>query len=98
MFGWSIPDSDIQLLKYGLEEKLVVSELEIAAKQIRTSKAMIYAGFEAVSIPHYGVDISERTLDRYLENAIGQANGVIASWNLLFISEANLRRIGKLKT
>jgi hypothetical protein len=53
----------------------------------------IYPGIEAVRHPGFGIDIRKDTLDRYLENLPNWISGVIASWNLLYIPDENLRHL-----
>jgi hypothetical protein len=56
----------------------------------------VYAGIEAVSIPYFRIDVTPDALRRSLACLEGAAGGLIASWNLLHISEENLRLIGAL--
>ena len=54
----------------------------------------VLPGVEAVRIPAFGIDISEEMLGEALCRLEGRCAGFVASWNLLHIPEANLRRLG----
>ena len=94
LFPWNLPDSDVELLRHGLAESVISSELAaVNAAHVREA-TRVYAGLEAVSIPRFGIDITAEALRRSLAAVCPPAQGIIASWNLLHIPEANLRVLG----
>ncbi len=95
LFPWKLPDSDVELLRHGLPASIISSELAaVSAANVREA-TRVYAGLEAVSIPRFGIDITPEELRRSLAAVRPPARGVIASWNLLHIPEANLRVLGE---
>ena len=91
--GWDLPLSSEQLLKSGVPESILGGELEMIGDLPDSEEVRIYPGVEAVRHPGFGIDIRIETLDRYLENLPNWISGVIASWNLLYIPEENLRHL-----
>ncbi len=93
-FGWPLPGPSARLLAEGLPEHVLALELEAIGRLGLPPGVAVHAGIEAVRIPHFGIDITPRMIGRYLDEAAGRAEGLIASWNLLAIPAANLRRLG----
>jgi hypothetical protein len=93
--GWDLPLSSEQLLKSGVPESIVAGELDRIQDLLGSEGAHIYPGVEAVRHPGFGIDIRIETLDRYLENLPNWISGVIASWNLLYIPDENLRHLSQ---
>ena len=60
-------------------------------------RVSIMAGLEAVTMPELGIGIEEKVFAESLSLLSGRCAGCVASWNLLHIPEANLRRLGALK-
>jgi hypothetical protein len=95
--GWRWPASSERLLREGLGEETLGLELARIASDPLLSGARIFAGFEAVRLPEFGVDITTAMLRRYLAQADSRASGLVASWNLPDIPEENLRVLGERK-
>jgi hypothetical protein len=95
LFPWKVPDSDTELLRHGLPVSVISSELAAVSTAGVREATSVYAGLEAVSIPRFGIDITAEALRRSLAAVRPPARGVIASWNLLHIPEANLRVLGE---
>jgi len=57
----------------------------------------VFAGIEAVRIPEFGIDVASEDLERSLRAVCPPARGIVASWNLLQISEVNLEILGTWK-
>ena len=93
--GWDLPASGERLLRNGLSESIVREELDVIKDLSVSESALIYPGIEAVRHPGFGIDIQTDTLDRYLESLPSWVSGVIASWNLLYIPEENLRHLAR---
>ncbi len=96
-FRWQIPESLDRLLSAGLPERLLAAELEAIRRMALPAGVEVFAGIEAVRIPRFGVDITGPVLERYLAALGRDAPGLVASWNLLAVPGANLRRLGRLK-
>jgi hypothetical protein len=97
LVGWRWPQSAARLLREGLDEDTLGIELERIAADPAMGAARVFAGFEAVRLPEFHVDISAKALRRYLAQASSRASGLVASWNLPDIPEENLRVLGQRK-
>jgi hypothetical protein len=94
-FDWDLPKSVDRLLRNGLSESILTKELAVIEDLSGSEGAQIYPGIEAVRHPGFGIDIRIDTLDRYLDSLPSWVSGVIASWNLLYIPEENLRHLAR---
>jgi hypothetical protein len=95
-FRWDIPESLPRLLADGLPERVLSPELKRTRAMGLPRRVGLFPGIEAVSIPRFGIDITEPMLERYLA-ALGEgAPGLVASWDLLAIPPGNLRRLGAM--
>jgi hypothetical protein len=93
--GWDLPPANEQLIAAGVPESIVTLELD-RIKHLSTSPDVrICQGVEAVRHPGFGIDILTDTLERYLESLPDWVSGVIASWNLLYIPDENLRYLAR---
>jgi hypothetical protein len=97
LMGWRWPQSSERLLRQGLDEQTLGVELDRIASDPAAGAARVFAGFEAVRLPEFGVDITAEVLRRYLAQAVPRAAGLVASWNLPDIPEENLRVLGERK-
>lgn len=97
LFHWEIPDTETELLARGLPAAVISSELEAIARMRLASGVKVYAGIEAVRIPEFGIDVASEDLERSLRAVCPPARGIVASWNLLQISEDNLGILGTWK-
>jgi hypothetical protein len=97
LLGWRWPQPVERLLREGLGEQTLGVELERIASDPAAGAARVFAGFEAVRLPQFGVDITAEVLRRYLAQAAPRSAGLIASWNLPDIPEENLRVLGQRK-
>ncbi len=70
-------------------------ELDVLEGMKLPPAVQVLAGIEAVRLPRFGVDVTEALLDEALCRIEGCVQGLVASWNLLHIPVANLRRIGE---
>jgi hypothetical protein len=93
--GVPLQASVSELLEKGLPESIIASELGRVGSLVPPG-TRVYAGIEAVSIPHFRVDVTADVLRKSLSSLREPATGLIASWNLLRIPEENLRLIGAL--
>jgi len=95
VFGWSLPDTEAELLAHGLRPGVISSELARIADLLQGASGRVYAGIEAVRIPFFGIDTTPEILRASLSEVRAPATGVIASWALLHIPEDNLRVLGE---
>jgi hypothetical protein len=93
LLGWDWPDSADELLRVGLNEQIISIELQRIAAGKRSVGARVLAGIEAVRNPDFGINITEEKLRRTLARAAQASDGIIASWNLLYIPDENLEII-----
>jgi len=97
VFSWQLPGAAGELLRSGLSDEVISSELEMIGRMSLASRPRVYAGIEAVRMPEFGIDVTPAMLARSLRRVQPPADGIVASWNLLHIPEENLRLIGALK-
>lgn len=93
LLGWQWPDSADELLRAGLDDQIISIELERIFASRRSGGARVLAGIEAVRHPDFRINITEEILQRALARAAQGTDGIIASWNLLYIPDENLRVI-----
>jgi len=97
LLGWQWPDGVDELLQAGLGEQTITRELQKLAARRLSAGARILTGIEAVRNPDFHIDITEQILERYLQRGLQGTAGVIASWNLLYIPDENLKVIARWK-
>jgi hypothetical protein len=97
LLGWQWPAGVDELLQAGLGEQYITSELQKIAAGGLSGRARILTGIEAVRNPEFRIDITEGILERCLARGLQGTAGVIASWNLLYIPEENLKVIARWK-
>jgi hypothetical protein len=93
LLGWDWPDSVDELFRAGLDEQIISIELERISARKRPGGARVLAGIEAVSNPDFGINITKEILERSISRAAQASDGVIASWNLLYTPDENLKII-----
>ena len=71
----------------------ITHELDMLERMHLPPSVGILAGIEAVRLPRFGIEITDSILAEALSLLSGRAHGLVASWNLLHIPDANLRRI-----
>lgn len=94
VLGWEFPDEDSELLRQGLAETVIASELQALRPPGSPDTPRVYPGIEAVRMPAFGIDITAEILERTLRALPVHAEGIVASWNLLHIPEENLAVLG----
>jgi hypothetical protein len=94
LLPWDWPDTEESLLAEGLPEQTIPAELERASGEGLAPGVDILAGIEAIRNPVFRVDITRHSLERSLASLRGRGVGLVASWNLLYIPEENLKAIG----
>jgi hypothetical protein len=94
LLPWNWPDSDDSLPVEGLPEETFTAELERMSREEVASGVGVLAGVEAIRNPAFNIDITRESLESCLESLSGRADGLVASWNLLYIPEENLKAIG----
>ncbi len=94
LLSWQWPEGVDELLRAGLGEQTITLELQRLAAGRLAGGAQILTGIEAVRNPDFHLDITPQDLERYLARGLQGTAGVIASWNLMYIPEENLKVIG----
>ena len=97
LLGWQWPAGVDELLQAGLDEQTITLELQKIAGGRLSGGARILTGIEAVRNPDFHINITEEILERYLARGLQGTAGVIASWNLLYIPDENLKVIASFK-
>jgi hypothetical protein len=95
VFGWSLPDTETELLAHGVPAAVISSELARIASLSQGTSGRVCAGIEAVRIPSFGIDTTPEILRASLSEVRASSLGVIASWSLFHIPEDNLRVLGE---
>jgi hypothetical protein len=93
LLGWQWPEGVDELLRAGLGEQTITLELQRLAAGKLAGGAQVLTGIEAVRNPDFQIDIAARDLERTLARGLQGTAGVIASWNLMYIPEENLKVI-----
>ncbi len=94
MIGVDLPTQINGILKKGISEQIICSEMKKIKEFNLPEKVDTYLGIEAVQIP--GIcNIDKSILKKYLELFIKTGSkGIILSWDLLKIPDENLRIVG----
>ncbi len=94
--GWPLPiDMGNNLLNQGLPEETLGIELKRINDLNIEPHIEIYPGIEAIKNKEFNIEISESILDKYFQYIAGRVDGLMASWNLLYIPDENLEFMGK---
>jgi hypothetical protein len=94
LLPWDWPESEDSLLALGLPERTIMTELDLIQRTDLAPGVRVHAGVEAIRHPDFHIDITRDALERSLEALHGRADGLVASWNLLYLPDENLRAIG----
>jgi hypothetical protein len=90
LLGVSLPENREDLLEHGLSETVFGAEMKkIQAMALGQTK--VFAGIEAVQNPLFRIHIDAEILGRYLKALQARPDGFMASWNLLYIPDENLK-------
>ena len=94
IIGVDLPTQINDLLKNGISENIICSEMQRIKELDLTESVNIYVGLEAVQMPGL-CNITEKILKKYLKSVI-EANikGMVLSWDLLKIPDENLKVVG----
>ena len=84
-----LPESKQEIVRLGIPEEFVARELEKITQLQLPENVEIHPGIEAVKNPHFDLNITEEILRGYLMPIQQDADGVIASWNILYIPDEN---------
>jgi len=96
IIGVDLPTQINDLLKNGISEHIIYSEMQRIKEFNLPESVNIYVGIEAVQIPKV-CNIDRSILKKYLESFIKtDAKGIILSWNLLKTSDENLKIVGDI--
>jgi hypothetical protein len=96
IIGVDLPTQINDLLKNGISENIICSEMQRITEFNLPEKVDIYVGIEAVQIPKV-CNIDRSILKKYLESFIKtDTKGIILSWNLLKIPDENLKLAGDI--
>jgi len=96
IIGVDLPTQINDLLKNGISENIICSEMQRITEFNLPEKVDIYVGIEAVQIPKV-CNIDGSILKKYLESFIKtETKGIILSWNLLKIPDENLKLAGDI--
>jgi len=95
MIGVDLPTQINGILKKGISEQIICSEMKKIKELDLPESVNIYVGLEAVQISGL-CNITEKILKKYLELFIKtESNGIILSWDLLKIPDENLKIVGE---
>jgi len=96
IIGVDLPTQINELLKNGVSENIIYSEMQKIKELNLRENVDIYVGLEAVQIPGL-CNITERILKIYLKSVIEtDIKGMILSWDLLKIPDENLQLVGDI--
>ncbi len=94
IIGVDLPTQISDLLKIGISENIICSEMQKIKEFNLPKKVDTYVGLEAVQIPGL-CNITEKILKKYLRSVIeADVKGIILSWDLLKIPDENLKVVG----
>lgn len=96
IIGVDLPTQINELLKIGISEHIICSEMQKIKEFNLPEEIDIYIGIEAVQIPEV-CNIDRSILKKYLKSVIkADSKGIILSWNLLKIPDENLKLAGDI--
>lgn len=96
IIGVDLPTQINELLKIGISEHIICSEMQKIKEFNLPEKVDIYVGLEAVQIPEV-CNIDRSILKKYLKSVIkADSKGIILSWDLLKIPDENLKLAGDI--
>jgi hypothetical protein len=96
IIGVDLPTQINDILKYGISERIIYSEMQKIKEFNLPEKVDTYVGIEAIQIPGL-CNITEKILKKYLESVIeADIKGMVLSWDLLKIPDENLQLVGDI--
>lgn len=96
IIGVALPTQINDLLKNGISEHIICSEMQRIKEFNLPEKVDTYVGIEAVQIPGL-CNITEKILKKYLKSVIeAEIKGMVLSWDLLKIPDENLKLAGDI--
>jgi len=96
IIGVALPTQINDLLKNGISENIICSEMQRIKEFNLPEKIDTYVGIEAVQMPGL-CNITEEILKKYLESVIeAEIKGMVLSWDLLKIPDENLKLAGDI--
>ena len=96
IIGVDLPTQINDLLKNGISESIICSEIQRIKELDLTESVNIYVGLEAVQMPGL-CNITEKILKKYLKSVIeADIKGMVLSWDLLKIPDENLKIVGDI--
>lgn len=96
IIGVDLPTQINELLKIGISEHIICSEMQKIKEFNLPEEIDIYIGIEAVQIPEV-CNIDRSILKKYLKSVIkADSKGIILSWDLLKIPDENLKLAGDI--
>jgi hypothetical protein len=96
IIGVDLPTQINDLLKNGISEHIICSEMQKIKEFNLPEKVDTYVGIEAVQIPGL-CNITEKILKKYLKSVIeADIKGMVLSWDLLKIPDENLQLAGDI--
>ncbi len=96
IIGVDLPTQIDKLLKNGVSENIICSEMQKIKEFNLPEKVDTYVGIEAVQMPGL-CNITEKILKKYLKSVIeADIKGMVLSWDLLKIPDENLKIVGDI--
>ena len=96
IIGVELPAQINDLLKNGISEHIIYSEMQKIREFSLPEKVDTYVGIEAVQIPGL-CNITDKILKKYLRSVIeADIKGMVLSWDLLKIPDENLQLAGDI--
>jgi len=96
IIGVDLPAQINDLLKNGISEHIIYSEMQKIREFSLPEKVDTYVGIEAVQIPGL-CNITDKILKKYLRSVIeADIKGMVLSWDLLKIPDENLQLVGDI--
>ena len=96
IIGVDLPTQIDELLKNGVSENIICSEMQKIKEFNLPKKVDTYVGIEAVQMPGL-CNITEKILKKYLKSVIeADIKGMVLSWDLLKIPDENLKIVGDI--
>jgi len=97
VLGVTLSESAEAIRAQGIPEMFVARELEKIRGFSLPQNIRVHAGIEAVHYPLLDLVIHRETLERYLEHIGHNADGLVASWDILHIPDENFELLGQVK-
>lgn len=95
ILGVGLAETQKDIIENGIDDGYVGDELKKIKKDLNNNDVAIYAGVETIINPSYSTNINNDILATYLDEIGENADGLIASWNVLHMPDENLEFIRK---